>query len=294
MRLPRALLAMLLARTRLLLVPIARVRDWAAAPWLAARVVRALAAASARVPGGRSCLLRAIECCRARAEIFPEALRHLLLDAVIPGVLDLFGIESIHATAVLTDYGACAFIGPSGTGKSTLAASLALAGFPLLGDDCVLLSLSSGGRIVLIPGYPGARLQNDSLEALKIDTARSHAIAGYTSKRRALDLHSSFAPQPQPLTRIFRLSRQGVADSRTASPRIEPLSQAEAFMELASASCWFNPTDGAANLRKFRFIEQVVAKVPVKNLILPSDFAALSGLREMVLADMSGCDRESA
>ena len=52
MRLPRALLAMLLARTRLLLVPIARVRDWAAAPWLAARVVRALAAASARVPGG--------------------------------------------------------------------------------------------------------------------------------------------------------------------------------------------------------------------------------------------------
>ncbi len=291
---PGALLAVVAARARLLLVPITRVRDWAAAPALrAARVGRALAAASVRVPGGRNGVLRAIECCRTHAEIFPETLRHLLLDAVIPGVLDLIGIESMHATAVLTDYGACAFIGPTGTGKSTLAASFALAGFPLLGDDCVVLSLSGSGRILLTPGYPGTRLRNDSLEALRIDSVRSHASAGYSSKRRALDLHSSFTSEPQPLRRIFRLSRCDAGDSGTASPRIEPLSPVEVFMELASASCRFNPTNSAANLRQFHFLEQVGAKVPVKKLVVPTDFAALPAVREMMLADMSGRDGDT-
>ena len=197
----------------------------------------------------------------------------------------------MHATAVLTDYGACAFIGPSGTGKSTLAASFVRAGFPLLGDDCVVLSCSD--RILLTPGYPGTRLWRDSLEALRIDPARSHAIVGYSSKRRALDFHLSFVSQPQPLTRIFRLSRSDDGDSPAALPRIERLSSAEAFMELTSASYRFNPTDRAANLRQFHFLEQVVAKVPVRRLVVPNDFVALPKVREIVLADLSGCDRDN-
>jgi len=232
-----------------------------------------------------------IECGRTDAKVSPETLRHLLLDAVIPRLLDLMGIASMHATAVLTEYGACAFIGPTHAGKSTVAASFALAGFPLLGDDCVVLSGSD--RILLTPGYPGTRLWGDSLEALRIDPARSHAIVGYSSKRRAPDFHLSFMSQPQRLTRIFRLSRCDDRDSAATLPRIEPLSPAEAFIELASASYWFNPTDRAANLRKFRFLEQVVAKVPVKKLVVPNDFAALPAVQETVLADMSGSDRDS-
>lgn len=71
MLLPGALLAVLSARARLLLLPLARVRDWAAAPTrktpdlhdpslVVAGVGRAVTAASACVPGGRNCLVRAI------------------------------------------------------------------------------------------------------------------------------------------------------------------------------------------------------------------------------------------
>jgi len=233
-----------------------------------------------------------IECCSTGAKILPETLRHLLLDAVIPEVLDLIGKESMHATAVLTDYGACAFIGPSGAGKSTLAASFALAGVPLLGDDCIVLS--GGDRLLLTPGYPGTRLWGDSVEALRIDPARSHAIAGYSSKRRAFDFHfSSLLSQPQPLARIFRLNRCNDADSPADLPRIEQLSSAEAFMELISASYRFDPTDRAANLRQFHFLEQVVARVPVKKLVVPNDFIALPAVREMVLADLSSREGDS-
>jgi hypothetical protein len=235
-----------------------------------------------------------IECSRTRAEILPETLRHLLLDAVIPNVLDLTGIESIHATAVLTEHGACAFIAPSGGGKSTLAASFALAGYPLLGDDCIALSVDESGEVVLTPGYPGTRLWNDSLDALRIDPAHSRPIAGYNSKLRALDLPSGFTLEPRPLRRIFRLSRDGAADSRPAAPRIESFSPAEAFIQLTSASYRFNPTDRAANLRQFRFMDRVAAKVPLKRLVVPNDFAALPAVRELVLADLSGGERDGA
>lgn len=71
MLLPGALLAVLSARARLLLLPFGRVRDWAAVParknphihdpaLLVARVARAVKAASVCVPGGRNCLVRAI------------------------------------------------------------------------------------------------------------------------------------------------------------------------------------------------------------------------------------------
>jgi Transglutaminase-like superfamily len=292
---PRALALALKARGRAFLRWFARARDWVAMPALhAARLGRAVAAAIAYLPGGRNFLIRMAEYCARHAEILPEALRHPLLDAVIPSVLDLFGVESMHATAVLTDYGACAFIGPTGSGKSTLGASFALAGVPILGDDCVGLRLGDGGQILLTPRHPGARLRIDSLKALGIDSGRSRGTAGRKSKRRALDPHATFAANPYPLARIFCLSRCDGVESAAGPPEIEPLSPAQAFADLSCACIRWNPTDRAANLRKFRFIEQVVARVPVKKLTLASDFGALPAVREKVLAEMRGCGRESA
>src|SRR5262249_9049026 len=83
-----------------------------------------------------------VECCGIYGATVPEILRHLLLDAVIPRVLDLRGFDAIHATAVSIDGTACAFLGPAGAGKSTLATDFALTGTPLLGDDCVVLSIT--------------------------------------------------------------------------------------------------------------------------------------------------------
>lgn len=228
-----------------------------------------------------------IECCGNQTGGSAETLRHLLLDAVLPRVLDLHGIEALHATAVLTPWGACAFVGPSGCGKSTLAASFALAGFPLLGDDCVVLSI--GEPVMLTPGYPGTRLWDDSYNAVVGDGVESGLVADYTSKRRALSLNRIFRNEPQPLRRIYRLI--GAREGECASPSITQVSRAEAFIELSSASYRFNPLDHARQIRKFRFLEKLLAGVEVKNLLVPNDFESLGAVREMVLADVSG-DRQ--
>ena len=60
----------------------------------------------------------------------------------------------LQAGAIDTPLGAIALLGRTGIGKSTLAASLARAGFPLIADDFLLLR----DDIVAVPSYPGLRL----------------------------------------------------------------------------------------------------------------------------------------
>jgi ABC-type multidrug transport system fused ATPase/permease subunit len=51
-----------------------------------------------------------------------ETTHHLLLDQVIPLVINLKGGQALHVSAVLMPQGVVAFAGPTGSGKSTLSA----------------------------------------------------------------------------------------------------------------------------------------------------------------------------
>lgn len=68
--------------------------------------------------------------CHPRPDTPPSTIRHLFLDQVVPLVLSRQGKLVVHASAVLTPSGVVAFLGHSGWGKSTLAASFAQAGVP--------------------------------------------------------------------------------------------------------------------------------------------------------------------
>ncbi len=94
-----------------------------------------------------------------------DTIQHLLLDQVIPLVINLRGGEALHASAVLTSYGVVAFAGPAGSDKSTVAGSLLKEGYPFVSDDCLTL-LEKNQEIYTIPAYPGLRLWDDAREHL--------------------------------------------------------------------------------------------------------------------------------
>jgi len=78
------------------------------------------------------------------------------------------GLLPLHAGAVEVEQGrAVAFGGPSGVGKSTLAAALLGLGLPLLTDD--LLVLHEDGRV--FPGLARIKLWRDTLERIGVDAA---------------------------------------------------------------------------------------------------------------------------
>lgn len=66
-----------------------------------------------------------------------NTIQHLLLNQVIPLVINLRGSEALHASSVSAQRRTIAFIGSTGSGKSTLAGSFLSAGHPLMSDDCL-------------------------------------------------------------------------------------------------------------------------------------------------------------
>ena len=82
--------------------------------------------------------------------------RRLLLDTVLWCVSLLHGYELLHASAVVRDGAAVAFVAGSGGGKTSLAAELMRRGAALLCDDMVALTQTDGAII----GHPAPPVMN--------------------------------------------------------------------------------------------------------------------------------------
>jgi hypothetical protein len=227
--------------------------------------------------------------CLPGLEIPPHTLRHLLLDQVLPLVLTIRGRKALHATAVLTPAGVCAFAGPTGTGKSTLAASLLLTGYPVLSDDCLVVE-EHDGQVLAIPAYPGLRLREDTLKALDNDSSHLPSVAHYTSKRRLVpDGHDSyFFTQTFPMARIYSLVRPAEVgvEGGLVAPRIQRLSSRDSLVELLPFLFHLDVTNRTMLARHFEFLEQVVSQVAVRRLWLPNSFTSLPAVHEAVLLDL--------
>jgi hypothetical protein len=228
---------------------------------------------------------REVTCCWPYAHGSIETICHLALDQVLPCVANLFGLLALHATAVVTSHGLCGFVGTAGTGKSTLAASFAMAGYPTFCDDCLVV-VESGRGLLAEPGYPGVRLWEDSARSILGDRAGDHpAIGHYTNKLGVERFGESkaFPRRPTPLIAIYIVTR----DSLQAAPKIDELSARESFAQLLRSTYRLDTTDSAMLSREFRALHSLIGRVPVRRLEIPSDFEALPAARDIVLADLS-------
>lgn len=223
--------------------------------------------------------------CVAPPDTPPETIRHLFLDQVIPPLLNLRGSEALHASAVRIGDGACAFIGMSGQGKSTLAAAFHAIGHAILCDDCLLLS-SDSDRISAVPAYPGLRLWDDSRGFLFGDAQDTMPVSHYNNKRRiAAPASDAEYGGLLPLRGVYSLLLDQEEGPLTTT-LIQPLSVRDAFMELVSYAFRLDLGDQAMILRQMQFLERVAGKVPVKRLRLPRMLAALPQARELIVSDL--------
>ncbi|MCX5723811.1 MAG: hypothetical protein NTX84_04690 [Nitrospirae bacterium] len=225
----------------------------------------------------------------ANRDVPEETLHHILLNQALPLLLNLRGQDALHATAVLTPQGICAFAGPAGVGKSTLAASFLLAGYPVISDDCLVLK-EQEGRIVAVPGYPGLRLWDDVTQSLSLDPGHLRSVAHYTEKHRLLlpGQSQAFPTEPLPLARLYILSQpEGPeAGKETGTFSLQPFPPRLAFMELLTCLFRLDIRDRAMLARQFCFVERLVAQVPVKQLSIPQNFSALPSVRDAILTDL--------
>jgi hypothetical protein len=97
----------------------------------------------------------------------PSLLQHRLLDQVIPLALSLEHVV-LHASVAAIGQAACAFIGPAGAGKSSLALACADAGWRVLADDAIVITPS----FTAVPSYPGVRVLRENRRKERIACGR--------------------------------------------------------------------------------------------------------------------------
>ena len=207
-------------------------------------------------------------------------LRHLLIDQIMPLVFSRDRLV-LHASAVATPSGAAAFVGFTGAGKSTLAASLAAAGFPILADDCLVVERSRRGFLAR-PFYPGARLWPDSVRAVGVQLRSSLPVAHYTRKRRLDGRHLSCQSEAVPLRRLFVLDRPAKHDVRQPLA-ITRLRGADGLVALLECTFQIDIDDAAALRRTFELQSQLVRALPVHRLTYPWHLARLADARDAIV-----------
>jgi hypothetical protein len=217
--------------------------------------------------------------------ISEDTMQHLYLNQVLPLALSKQGRIVFHASAVDTGNGAIAFLGESGRGKSTLAASFAAGGQRFLTDDALLLDPTEGGYLVQ-PSHPSIRLWDDSQEALLAADAELAPPVQYTPKARILSGDSlPFCDAARRLRRIYFLG-DGSAEALT----IQRMRPSEAMIGLVRNSFLLDIEAREMLSSHFDLLAEMVALPIYYHLDYPRAFAALPEISQGILEHANAQD----
>lgn len=211
-----------------------------------------------------------------------------LLGHVFAIWLESRGVAALHASAVVVGERAMAFLAGNKAGKSSLAASLMQAGYPLLTDDILPLECTGDG-VRGRPGYPQMRLWPDQAEHFLGDYRELEIVHPAYSKRRVaigIDGLGAFWDRPVLLGCLYLPEMRD--DGTDFGVEIEPVSPRETFAQLLRCSF----VGGAVETlgwqpRRFHALAQVARTVPGRRLRYTSAKHRLIEVRRAILADFA-------
>jgi hypothetical protein len=208
-----------------------------------------------------------------------QTTHHLYLNQVLPLALSRQMRLVLHGSAVEIGDAAIAFLGRSGRGKSTLAASFATHGFRFLTDDGLLLGELETGDYLVQPSHPSIRLWDDSRHAVLPATTAIAPAVDYTPKLRLLaGAEAPFCPEPRPLRRIYVLGAESEA------PVFAPISARDAVIE-AVRNCFLLDVDERTVLKHhYQQLLELAARVSFFRFEYPRRFERLDEVRQAVIA----------
>jgi hypothetical protein len=213
-----------------------------------------------------------------QVEVYPlpgadeHGLGLLLVGPVAIFVLQMHGLPSLHASAVVTPAGAIAFMGRPGQGKSTLAASFVRHGAPLLSDDALPLRLHAG-TVHGGPSLPVMKVwERTAACALALTDDLPNLTPTLDKKLLTLAGRYAFVERPVPLRALFLPRRYDPLTTGRIDTLLHRLSQREALTAVLAHTAdraFLRPPE-QANL--LPLLSRLVAQAPVFLLTYPHGF----------------------
>lgn len=219
----------------------------------------------------------------------PEAeeslIRVLLLGVIFSVLLHQRGLLVLHASAVVINGGAVAFLGGKGWGKSTMAAMLYSRGHLHLADDLVALRANGASSPVALSGYPQLKLWP---EAAAFSLGEDPALMARVTPRfekRARRTADRFSAGEIPLCGLYILSGG-------PEPELKMLKPQQAVVQLIANSYAVRFGDrllnGAVASRHLRQCASIAGRVPIYQLARPDRLDLLPAIAEMLEYNL-GC-----
>ena len=210
-----------------------------------------------------------------------------LVGTVLALWLEQKGIPVMHASAVVVENHAVAFLASSTAGKSSLAAALMQCGYPLLTDN-VLPITRCGGTCLGQPGYPQMRLWPDQAEHFLGYFENLELVHPEASKRTVPvgpEGLGGFCGVTQPLSCLYIPHRRDSEADGTAI-EISPVSPRDTMIELVRYS-FLTRLLTAMGLQPQRLpsLAHIARQVPMRRVMYPSGLEHLPRVCEAILED---------
>ncbi len=210
-------------------------------------------------------------------------IQHLLVDQLLPRLAAQLGHLVLHASGVEHNGHAYLFLGATGFGKSTLAASFLHDGYTLMTDDAICLE-REGEELLARPLVKDLRLNPDSIAHLFAYPPWTSTVASYSAKMHVhcRGLRNGLAPAS--LGGLF------VLDPRPdpSEARIAPMLAAEACMALVENSFSLDIHDLERASTKLEACALIASKARAFRMTYSHDYQTLPRLRAAIRAAVAG------
>jgi len=218
---------------------------------------------------------------RKLRDVPDEVLLTYLVGQVLSFCLLTRGIEPLHATAVVVDGEAIAFLGMSGAGKSTLAAAFVQRGYSLLTDDVLVLQ-PDGNKLLAHASLPRLKLTPETADAF-FSGRRSIPMNRFTTKMIFPLAPLGHAGNMVPLRAIYVLPKRN-SKRRIA---VTPLLGRASFLPLIANTFNDSVVTPARLKQQFTFASKITAAVPLRQLSFPRGFNLLPAVADEILSNLS-------
>jgi hypothetical protein len=222
--------------------------------------------------------------CRGFNVSTQESFQVYLLGHALSYALVKRGFEPLHATVVVVEGQGVAFLGRSGFGKSSLAASFLGSGHSILTDDLLLFQIDAAG-ILAYPGPPRIKLYPEAARRFLPNTAQGVPMNPETEKLILPLEHVRTCRKAIPLRAIYSLvAPENVQDG--SSIELQRLPPRQVFLELVRGAFNVRVRDAGRLERQLHETARLVNLVPVKRLAFPRVWTRLPEVHEAIMSDL--------
>ncbi len=217
-----------------------------------------------------------------------ETFQTYLVSQVLSFALLKQGIEPLHATVVVWNGRAVAFLGDCGSGKSSLGAAFLRAGHRLLTDDLLVIREhdESGQGFLAYPGPPRIKLF-PKIAASLFSNRFTGVPLNPRTRKQVIPLNpfqSSHGPVPLRAMYVLRPPSRRRHSNRIT---IRRLCQPRAMLQLITHTFNRMIVDPGRLSRQFDQAGRLTRTIPIKSLSYPRTLSRLQAVLEAIQSDLA-------